>query len=90
MGFQRETASRGSLAMYTSVCLLVTVFSRERCLIPTVSGRLCRRARVHCFPYDAYRALDRRGDYYYEFGDLYIGTIAPRLEIHNSCLLLIP
>lgn len=90
MGFQRETASRGSLAMYTSVCLLVTVFSRERCLIQTVSGRFCRRARVHCFPYDAYRALDRRGDYYYEFGDLYIGTIAPRLEIHNSCLLLIP
>jgi hypothetical protein len=26
MGFQRETASRGTLAMYTSVCLLVTVF----------------------------------------------------------------
>lgn len=29
MGFQRETASRGSLAMYTSVCLSVFVVSRE-------------------------------------------------------------
>ena len=68
--------------MYTSVCFLVTVvFSRERCLIQTVSGRFRRPARVHRFPYDAYRALDRGGDHYHEFCDIYIGTIAPHLEM---------
>ena len=37
-------------------------------------GSICHFARVHRFPYDAYPALDRRGDYYHEFGYLYIGT----------------
>jgi hypothetical protein len=47
-------------------------------------GCLCRCARVLRFPYDAHLALDLRGDHYHERGDLYIGTIAPHLEMIHA------
>ena len=85
MGFQRETASRGTLAIYTSVCLLrFGLFSRES--LTTVSGRLCCYTRVHRFPYDAHPAIDRRGDHYHKLGYLYLSTYPPsfRLDVTRA------
>jgi hypothetical protein len=60
-----------------SPCIPQCVFFRLRSweMSQLYLGCFCHFARVHRFPYDAYPALDRRGDHYHEFGSLYISTI---------------
>jgi hypothetical protein len=85
MGFQRETASRGTLAMYTSVRPACHFHVRNVTIAVLFLGCLCRRARVHRFSYDAYPALDRRVDHYHELGYLHVGAIPSYVssQIHN-------
>jgi hypothetical protein len=88
MGFQRETASRGALAMYTSVCLLRSRYCYgESALYTYILGRICYWVRIHRFPYDTYPALDSRVDYNPELSCLYLRTI---LCFISTELMLIP
>lgn len=72
-GLQRETAGRGSLALYTSVCPREFSFSR-RTTVPIVLfiiGCLRHYARVHHLPYHATCTLYGWNSYHHELGDLY-------------------
>jgi hypothetical protein len=82
MGFQRETASRGTLAMYTSVSLRLFY-----CLEgdSTVLGCVCCRVRVHRVSHNTDPTLDRWGDHNHERGRLYFRNILFFSSQFRSC-----
>jgi len=69
MGFQRETASRGTLAMYTSVCF--PRFHGITTRTASVSDRVCCCVRVHYIRDNTYSTFDRRRDHNHQLGHLY-------------------
>lgn len=83
MGFQREMASRGSLAMYTSVRL-----PHLFCFHGSVThlGRICCCARVYRLSDNANVTIDRWGDYYHGHGRLRFRNIPSYILTQlNSC-----
>lgn len=71
MGFQRETASRGTLAMYTSVCSP----RFHGITTQTVSDCVCCCVRVYHIRDNTYSTLDRRRDHNHQLGHLYFRNI---------------
>ena len=75
MGFQRETAARGSLAMFTAVRLPRFVLFRCTSDSPVI-GCVCGCARVHRFSHNADSTLYRRGDHNHKHGHLYFRNLS--------------
>ena len=85
MGFQRETASRGSLAGYTSVSLSC-LFYFHRSDSP-VLGCVCCFFRLYRLSYNTNPTLYRWGDRNHERDDLCFRNILPYV---SASLVLIP
>jgi hypothetical protein len=86
MGFQRETASRGSLAMYTSVCLPPPHGEKWK-NGSTVIDRVCRHVRVHRVWDNTYPPFDGWRDHNHKLGYLYFRNI-PSLSFISTKLVL--
>ena len=82
MGFQRETASRGSLTGYTSVSL----FYFHRCGSPVLAC-VCCFFRLYRLSYNTNPTLNHWGDRNYERDDLCFRNILPYV---SASLVLIP
>lgn len=75
MGFQRETAARGSLAMFTAVRpqFVLSPWANHS----TVIGCVCSYARVHRFSDNAHSTLYRRDGHNHKHGHLCFRNLSP-------------
>jgi hypothetical protein len=78
MGFQRETASRGSLAMYTSVCLPRSNGENSS----TVLDHVCCHVRVHRVWDNTYPTFDGWRDHNHQLGYLYFRNIPSLVHLN--------
>ena len=69
MGLQRETAGRGTLAIYSSVCFLSSHY--RECFVTFTTDSICRCVRIYRFSYHAFSSLDRWDVDHRELGHLY-------------------
>lgn len=69
MGLQRETAGRGTLAIYSSVCFLSSHYRKGFVTFTTDSLRRC--FRIYRFSYHAFSTLDHWDVDHRELGYLY-------------------
>jgi hypothetical protein len=83
MGFQRETAARGSLVMFTSVRHPRFVVLPSWAHDWTVIGCICDCARVHRFSHNAHSPLYRRCDHNHQHGHLCFRNFSPFISIRR-------
>jgi hypothetical protein len=69
MGLQRETAGRGTLAIYSSVGFLSSYY--RKCFVTFTTDSLRRCFRIYRFPYHAFSSLDHWNDDHRELSYIY-------------------
>ena len=83
MGLQRETAGRGTLAIYSSVCFLSSHYHERFVTFTTDSLRRC--VRIYRVSYHAFSSLDRWDVDHRELGHLYHCNLSS-FSCHNLVL----
>ena len=83
MGLQRETAGRGTLAIYSSVSFLSSHY--RECILTFTTDSFRRCVRIYSFSYHTFSSLDRWDVNHRQLGHLYYRNL-DSFSYHNLVL----